>query len=149
MKITLWMLAAAVTLASGCSSLSQTGSLLVADSVEQFRAINKEKIKLVVVGMSQGEVKGRMGSDKAGGGLVDAIFGRFQHLQVSNPMREELLSGADGQEYYVMFYYTDLRTKDDKITDDELTPVVLREGKVIGIGYEFLGARVPKYKDLR
>ena len=44
----------------------------------------------------------------------------------------------------MLFYYTDVRTKDDKITDDELTPVVLREGKVVGIGYPFLPQRAPQ-----
>ena len=46
----------------------------------------------------------------------------------------------------MLFYYTDLRERDDKITDDELTPVVLREGKVAGVGYEFLGDRAPRYR---
>ena len=48
----------------------------------------------------------------------------------------------------MLFYYTDLRTLDDKITDDELTPVVLRAGKVAGVGYEFLGERVEIYRAL-
>jgi uncharacterized protein DUF3192 len=69
-----------------------------------------------------------------------------QYLQARNPMREERLVGVDGVEYEVLFYYTDLRERDDKITDDELTPVVLREGKVAGIGYRFLGERVPRYR---
>lgn len=34
----------------------------------------------------------------------------------------------------------DVHAKDDKITDDELTPVVLRDGKVGGIGHSFLAA---------
>jgi hypothetical protein len=53
-------------------------------------------------------------------------------------MREEQVKGRDGADYLVLFYYTDLVTRDDKITDDELTPVVLRDGKVVGVGYPFL-----------
>jgi hypothetical protein len=43
----------------------------------------------------------------------------------------------------------DLRARDEEITDDELTPVVFRDGKVAGIGYPFPGAPVPKYRGLQ
>jgi hypothetical protein len=72
-----------------------------------------------------------------------------QYLAAQNPMREEALNGTDGAQYLVLFYYTDVRQRDDKITDDELTPVVFRDGKVAGVGYGFLGGRVPKYRGLQ
>ena len=89
-----------------------------------------------------------MGHEKAGGGLPEVLFGRLQYLQARNPMREETLKGAEGAEYLVLFYYTDVRQLDDKITDDELTPVAFRGGKLAGIGYAFLGARAARYRDL-
>jgi len=97
-------------------------STLMVDPLEQLRDANKQ--------------------NGAGGGLPEVLYGRVQYLQARNPMREERLLGADG-------YYTDLRERDDKITDDELTPVVLREGKLAGIGYGVLAPRAAKYRSLQ
>ncbi|MEC8479353.1 MAG: DUF3192 domain-containing protein, partial [SAR324 cluster bacterium] len=35
----------------------------------------------------------------------------------------------------LLYYHTDLKTPDGAVTDDELTPVVLIEDKVIGWGW--------------
>jgi len=96
-------------------------STLMVDPLEQLRDANKQN---------------------GAGGLPEVLYGRVQYLQARNPMREERLLGADG-------YYTDLRERDDKITDDELTPVVLREGKLAGIGYGVLAPRAAKYRSLQ
>jgi hypothetical protein len=124
---------------AGCSTL-------IIDPLEQLREANTRNLQRVSVGHTRFEVESIMGNDRAGGGLPEVVFGRIQYLQARNPMREETLVGDEGVAYLLLFYYTDLRTKDDKISDDELTPVVFREGKVAGIGYAFLGERVSKYK---
>jgi hypothetical protein len=59
-------------------------------------------------------------------------------------MREEKLQAADGAALEVLYYYTDLRQRDDRITDDELTPLVFRDGKLAGKGYDYLRAQSPK-----
>ena len=38
----------------------------------------------------------------------------------------------------LLYYHTDLKTHDGAVTDDELTPVVLLGGKVIGWGWILL-----------
>jgi hypothetical protein len=129
----------ACALLTGCSTL-------MVDPLEQLRDANKQNIAKLSVGHTRLEVESIMGAGRAGGGLPEVVFGRVQYLQARNPMREERLVGTDGVEYELLFYYTDLRERDDKITDDELTPVALRAGKVAGIGYGFLGPRVPKYR---
>jgi hypothetical protein len=126
-------------LAAGCSTL-------MLDPLEQLRAENKAKMEKLSVGMTRTEVESVMGNARAGGGLPEVLFGRVQYLAAQNPMREEPLTGTDGADYLVLFYYTDVRQRDDKISDDELTPVVFRAGKVAGIGYRFLGERAPKYR---
>ncbi|HUO83233.1 MAG TPA: DUF3192 domain-containing protein [Gammaproteobacteria bacterium] len=128
----------AFVLLAGCAPL-------VMDSVEALREANKSKLGKLSAGMPRAEAESIMGSDAAGGKLGDVLFGRLQHLEVRNPMREELVRGADGADYEVLFYYTDLRSRDDKVTDDELTPLVFRDGRLAGIGYAYLGAQVPKY----
>jgi hypothetical protein len=130
-------------------SITLTGcSTLFMDPLEQLRAANKRNLEHVAVGYTRLEVESIMGKAHAGGGLPEVAFGRVQYLRATNPMREEDVRGEDGVDYHVLFYYTDLRTKDDRITDDELSPVVLRDGKVVGVGYAFLGPRVPRYRAL-
>ena len=126
----LFLLASLAVLA-GCSTL-------FLDPLEQLRDANKRNLQRVSVGNTRFEVESIMGTERAGGGLPEVAFGRVQYLQAKNPMREETVRGRDGADYLVLFYYTDVYTKDDRITDDELTPVVLRGGKVVGIGHSFL-----------
>jgi len=136
-----------IPLLGGCAvnwGFSDIGNMLVNDPIERLRGANKRNIARVAADMPRGEVEALMGWDRAGGGIVDVVHGRTQYLQARNPMREERLLGVDGLDYDVVYYYTDLRQRDNKITDDELTPVVYRDGRVAGIGYGFLNERSPK-----
>src|SRR5690242_8277440 len=123
-------------------------STFMVDPLEQMRAANKQNIAKLSPGMTRLEVTSVMGESQAGGGLPEVVFGRVQYLRAKNPMREEKLAGSDGAEYDVLFYYTDVKQLDDKITDDELTPVTFRDGKVAGVGYAFLAPRVERYRGL-
>ena len=122
-------------------------STLMLDPLEQLRDSNKQNIARLAPGMTRMEVESVMGHGEAGGGLPEVVFGRVQYLKAKNPMREETVEGSDGP-YLVLFYYTDLKQKDDRITDDELTPVAFRDGKVAGLGYAFLAPRAAKYREL-
>lgn len=135
-----------IALLSLVAALAACSSLMM-DPLEQLRGANKLNVAKIAPGMTRMEVESVMGAARAGGKLPEVLFGRVQYLEAKNPMREETLAGSDGAQYLVLFYYTDLRSLDDKITDDELTPVALREGKVAGVGYAFLAARAAKYRD--
>lgn len=128
------------------AALAACSSLMI-DPLEQLRSANKQNLAKLAPGMTRMEVESVMGREQAGGGLPEVVFGRVQYLKAKNPMREETVSAADG-EYLVLFYYTDVKSLDDRITDDELTPVVFRDGRVAGVGYAFLGPRSAKYGDL-
>ncbi|MGQ0545737.1 MAG: DUF3192 domain-containing protein [Betaproteobacteria bacterium] len=134
-------LALALILA-GCSTL-------MIDSLEQLREANKKNIATLAVGTPRAQVEKLMCEARAGGKLGDVVFGRVRHLEVRNPQREERVTGLDGTAYDVLFYYTDLKHRDDKITDDELTPLVFRAHELAGIGYGFLGRIAPKYPGLQ
>lgn len=127
-RLVLFSLLAAL---AGCSTL-------MVDPLEQLRNHNKQNLAKVAPGMTRMEVESVMGHEHAGGGLPEVVFGRVQYLRAKNPMREETVRGADGADYLVLYYYTDTKQLDDRITDDELTPVVFRDGKVVGVGYPFL-----------
>jgi hypothetical protein len=133
---------ALLALAAGCSTL-------FIDPLEQLREANKRNIAQLSAGMTRAQVEKLMGADAAGGKLGDVAFGRLQHLEAKNPQREERITGPDGAGYDVLFYYTDLRTRDDRITDDELTPLVFRGHELAGMGYPFLARLAPKYRGLQ
>jgi len=128
--------------AGGCSTL-------MIDSLEQLRETNRKNIAQLTLGTPRAQVEKRMGDARAGGKLGDVVFGRVRHLEVKNPQREERVTGPDGAAYDVLFYYTDLKTRDDKIIDDELTPLVFRGHELAGIGYGFLAKLAPKYGALQ
>ena len=54
---------------------------------------------------------------------------------MKRPYRSETLSLSSGKRLELLYYHTDLKTPDGAVTDDELTPVVLIEDKVIGWGW--------------
>jgi hypothetical protein len=132
----------ATLLTAGCSTL-------VVDSLEQLRESNKRNIGQLTIGMPRAQVEKLLGEGKAGGSVGDVVFGRLQYLSVKNPQREERITGQDGAVYDVLFYYTDLKTRDDKITDDELTPLIFRNHELAGAGYPFLAKLAPKYRALQ
>lgn len=57
--------------------------------------------------------------------------------KISNPYKVEVLKGKDGQIYEVLLYYTDVKKMDGAITDDELTPLIIKDGKLQGWGWVF------------
>ena len=129
-------------LLAGCSTL-------MIDSLEQLRDTNKKAIATLSIGTPRAQVEKLMGEARAGGKLGDVVFGRVRHLEVKNPQKEERITGPDGAAYDVLFYYTDIKKRDDKITDDELTPLVFRGHELAGIGYPFLAKLAPKYSGLQ
>jgi hypothetical protein len=143
--MTRYSLLALAALLGGCSTVNSVVDNLFIDPLELLRKSNQQKIAGLQNGTSRGEVeKAVMGSDAAGGTVFDALRGRFQHLAVKNPMRDERLRATDGAELEVLYYYTDVRQRDDRITDDELTPLVFRDGRLVGKGYDYLRAQSPK-----
>jgi len=113
------------------------------DFYDQVRATNRNNLIHLSVGMAKPEALSIMGTE-----TVNVGFGR----RITNPYRVETMKGKDDQLYEILFYYTDIKKRDDAITDDELTPIVLKDGKVVGYGWSFLNDNVARYKyqiDLR
>ena len=112
---------------AGCSSI-------YLDTSDLLRARNAEGLAKLTAGLGKQTVMEMMGTEPSKG-----VF-----MWIDNPYRSETLTGKDGKSYEVLYYYyTDLKQRDDKITDDELTPLVFQGGKLIGWGYPFLDQRVP------
>jgi hypothetical protein len=111
---------------SGCSNF-------YLDTSDLLRAQNTANLAKLTVGLRKEVVMEMMGMEPSKG-----VF-----MWIDNPYRSETLTGKDGKSYEVLYYYIDLKQRDDKITDDELTPLVFEDGKLIGWGYPFLDRKVP------
>ena len=69
--------------------------------------------------------------------------------QINFPYKTEILVDKN-KTYEVLFYFSNIIKDDSKITDDELTPIVFFEGKVIGYGWMFVEDNIEKYQlDIR
>jgi len=103
---------ASLTVLAGCSGLSQV------------RADNRENLNRLSAGMSKQEVLDTMGTETI----------ETQGSVITNPYRTEM-HRSDGRVVEVLLYYTDIQRKDGAITDNELTPLVLVDGKLDGWGW--------------
>jgi len=83
---------------------------------------------------------------------VLAHFGDKKYGKLMNPYKVETYSPSDNSLIVVFFYYTHNSDKipsdvffkfshDVNVTDDDLTPVIFKDGKVIGWGHSFYEAQ--------
>lgn len=108
---------------SGCASLSQ------------IRAENRQKLTGLSVGISKQEILGIMGTK-----TVEA-----EGTVITNPYRTEMYR-SNGHSFELLLYYTDIQKSDGAITDDELTPLVLMDGKLDGWGWSYWNNVIKKYE---
>ena len=117
-------------------------------SMEGVRAKNRESLVRLSRGMTKPEVLNAMGtkSIKTGGGTLGMLtLGLPPGQKVTNPWRVEMYE-AGGSNWEILFYYTDVKRRDGAITDDELTPLVLKDGKLDGWGWTYLTDVAGKYE---
>ena len=114
-------------------------------SLDKFRTTNRQNLNRLSLGMSKNEVHQVMGNEPIKANIEAAGVVIYGIQRINNPYRSETLKGKDGKNYAVLFYYTDVKNKDNAITDDELTPIVLLDGKLVGWGWSFLNDNVSKY----
>lgn len=127
-----------LTILLSLSTFSCVGGL------DSFRNDNRNNILRLSIGMSKSQVDKIMGRNSdSGNETYQAKF--VGAIKVSNPYKSEILQGKD-KLYEVWYYYTDLKSDDGAITDDELTPLVFEDGKLIGWGQSFFGDAVHRYE---
>ncbi|MDD5327818.1 MAG: DUF3192 domain-containing protein [Phycisphaerae bacterium] len=110
-------------LAVGCTS-----------SLDRVRTANRRNLLKLSVGMSKEQAMAVMGR-KSGGG-------RFGEPTVNSPYKSETLQSGE-KTLDVLYYYTDIESaiysaNPSIITEDELTPLVFDNGRLIGWGTKFL-----------
>jgi len=83
---------------------------------------NRDTLMLLEVGMTKQEVLKK--------------FGKSNSSEFRNPFKREVKSLSNGSVQEALFFITDV-IPDGKNTDEELTPVMLIDNKVVGWGWSF------------
>lgn len=108
-------------------------------------APNREHLAKVSIGMTKDEVLKVMGTKSFSTYSQGDVFGIPSYLTITNPYRSEILQGKE-KTLEVVYYVTDVKKDDNAISDDELTPFVFDNGKLIGWGWSFLNDNTQKYE---
>lgn len=88
-------------------------------------------------GMTSAEVKTLLGDKVVTGyDLTDPRKKLGTPIIITNPYREKTFKTAD-KVYTVSYYFTSIKKQDGRITEDELTPLVFENNRLIGQGREF------------
>lgn len=89
-------------------------------------------------GLTQSEVSAVLGGQVIiGYEMPDARQQRYKPVVISNPHRvEEYVRGI--RKYTIEYYLAGINRSDGSIENDELTPLVFQEDKLIGWGWGFL-----------
>ena len=96
------------------------------------------KIDHVQAGMSEAQVMAVMGSRlRIGYQETEPDSGMMEDISIASPYKTEDLK-MNGKDYRVDYFYTRVKHADNTITDDELTPLVFRNDKLVGQGEDFL-----------
>lgn len=113
-------------------------------TLDSVRAHNREKLLLLSPGMTKSEVLQVMGTETVTT-YVDVIASSYITTAITNPYRSELYRSA-GHVFEILLYYTDKKKADDAITDDELTPIIIMDGKLDGWGWSYWDSLIQKYE---
>jgi hypothetical protein len=65
---------------------------------------------------------------------VEQVMAPNQADKRRNPYKRQVLRSNDGKVYEVLFYFTRMPSKGRPVTESQMTPVILSEGKVIAMG---------------
>jgi hypothetical protein len=118
-----------------------------ATTTQQLRSSNRQRLVELRVGMARAEVLQTMGTESVSvcDGLNYCIFPAFWVVH-ANPYRTEAPRAADGTPVEILYYETETKRADGVTTDDELTPLVLESGTLVGWGWSFLEQNVNRYE---
>lgn len=108
-------------------------------SLDDARVANRSKLVNLSHGMSRADVLRVMGTAPM------QVHDSDNMSTVNNPYRTEMYN-AESVRIEIIYYYTDIKRADNAITDDELTPLVLKDGVLDGWGWSYLNDTAAKYE---
>lgn len=122
----------------GCTQLFYTPQDLMSN--------NRAHLSSLHVGMTKDEATIIMGTEGKSMCLTPGpLFICMGSELINNPYRTTGFK-MDDKAYDVLYYWTDVKNLDGAITDDELTPLIFENGKLIGWGRELVDSTLKKYE---
>lgn len=95
-------------------------------------------LRHIQTGLTRAEVKALLGDQVIiGYDMPDSREERYMPIVMGNPYRVENVKFS-GKTYDIDYYFVGINVSDDKIADDELTPMVFKDDKLAGWGWDFL-----------
>jgi hypothetical protein len=124
-----------------CNRLSLILLLLLSAcaSLDDARVANRSKLVNLSPGLSRADVLRVMGTAPM------EVHDSDNMSTINNPYRTEMYN-AGSVRIEIIYYYTDVKHADGAITDDELTPLVLKDGVLDGWGWSYLNDTAAKYE---
>lgn len=100
--------------------------------------LNESSFKAVLNGMSLDQVHQIMGQALVIG--YQAQSAAYKPLTIANPYKSEAIKGTA---YVVEYYIESIRQPDGIVSDNELMPLVFKDGKLIGRGWPLVNSIRP------
>ena len=107
-------------------------------TVESITAPNRARLSKLKVDMDKTVALKAMGSR-----TMKVKLDLLHSVIINNPYRTEILPGQD-KTFEIYYYVTDNKFDDNVIRDDDLTPLVFADGKLMGWGQNFLKDLIEK-----
>ncbi len=139
MKRLFWM-GFCTLLVSGCASVPTSPSVgIVSQVLMQKQFISTSQLH---AGLSRAQVAELLGKEVVTGyALVDQLTEEYKPITVANPQRSETIK-VNQRTYDVDYYLAGIKVADDKISDDELVPVVFENDRLVGHGWDFFNTHL-------
>ena len=120
-------------------------------TLQNATSANRQNLLRLSVGMTKNEALNVMGTDTKTARVILHQYGNWgetpvENIIINNPYKNEILRSKDDKVFEVIYYVTDVRKSDDTISDDELTPLIFDNGKLIGWGWGFLQDNIQRYE---
>ena len=112
---------------------------------EKQRTHNRQQLSSLHLGMPKEEVIRTMGREEGSWCHASLFLVCIRSETIGNPYRT---AGFEGQSkrYEVLYYHTDSKTGGKVMAEDELTPILIENDKLIGWGRDFLEGTLNKYE---
>ncbi|MCK5214024.1 MAG: hypothetical protein KAR05_01565 [Candidatus Omnitrophica bacterium] len=128
---------------TGCMSLLEDPTPEV-ESAANIPVMKRRFVSLRQVrnGMTKSEVASVVGYKVVVGyELIDLNKEQYKPVTLENPYRSEVMQ-KNGKRYDIDYYLVGIQEPDDKVSDDELVPLVFQKDKLIGQGWEYYNNKI-------
>jgi len=122
---------------AGCASTPAYNPMQVTNQQEFL--LNESGFKAVQEGMTLDQVHKIMGQDLVIGYTYQSPD--YKPLTIANPFKSEAIEGTN---YFVEYYIESIRQPDGIVNDNELMPLIFKDGKLVGRGWTLLNTLRPQ-----